>query len=34
MTTIMYLMSLTELARTPFSLVDEINQVRVVVGEP
>jgi chromosome segregation ATPase len=26
LTTIMYLMSLTELARTPFSLVDEINQ--------
>ena len=24
----MYLMSLTEEARTPFSLVDEINQVR------
>lgn len=23
----MYLMSLTELSRTPFSLVDEINQV-------
>ena len=28
LTTIMYLMSLTEEARTPFSLVDEINQVR------
>ena len=27
MTTIMYLMSLAELARSPFSLVDEINQV-------
>ena len=26
MTTILYLMSLTELARAPFSLVDEINQ--------
>ncbi|KIJ69821.1 hypothetical protein HYDPIDRAFT_78852 [Hydnomerulius pinastri MD-312] len=28
LTTILYLMSLTEEARTPFSLVDEINQVR------
>lgn len=27
LTTILYLMSLTEEARTPFSLVDEINQV-------
>ena len=29
LTTILYLMSLTEEARTPFSLVDEINQVRL-----
>jgi hypothetical protein len=29
LTTIMYLTSLTELSRTPFSLVDEINQVRM-----
>lgn len=29
LTTILYLMSLTEEARAPFSLVDEINQVRV-----
>lgn len=28
LTTILYLMSLTEYARAPFSLVDEINQVR------
>lgn len=28
LTTILYLMSLTEEARAPFSLVDEINQVR------
>lgn len=28
LTTILYLMSLTEYARVPFSLVDEINQVR------
>jgi hypothetical protein len=27
LTTILYLMSLTEQARSPFSLVDEINQV-------
>jgi hypothetical protein len=27
LTTILYLMSLTEEARSPFSLVDEINQV-------
>ena len=27
LTTILYLMSLTEEARAPFSLVDEINQV-------
>lgn len=27
LTTILYLMSLTEVARSPFSLVDEINQV-------
>ena len=26
--TIMYLMALSEMARVPFSLVDEINQVR------
>ena len=29
LTTILYLMSLTEEARAPFSLVDEINQVRL-----
>jgi structural maintenance of chromosomes protein 5 len=29
LTTILYLMSMTEYARAPFSLVDEINQVRV-----
>lgn len=28
LTTILYLMSLTEQARSPFSLVDEINQVK------
>jgi structural maintenance of chromosomes protein 5 len=28
LTTILYLMSLTGLAKTPFALVDEINQVR------
>ncbi len=28
LTTILYLMSMTECARAPFSLVDEINQVR------
>lgn len=26
--TVTYIMSLSEMARTPFSLVDEINQVR------
>lgn len=30
LTTILYLLSLTEMARAPFSLVDEINQVRTV----
>jgi hypothetical protein len=30
LTTILYLMSLTGLAKTPFALVDEINQVRNV----
>lgn len=34
LTTIMYLMSLTEEARTPFSLVDEINQVRSISTLP
>ena len=32
MTTILYLMSMTECARAPFSLVDEINQVRDAVS--
>ena len=30
LTTILYLMSMTECARAPFSLVDEINQVNVI----
>jgi chromosome segregation ATPase len=34
LTTIMYLMSLSEEARAPFSLVDEINQVRVSASYP
>jgi hypothetical protein len=32
LTTILYLMSMTECARAPFSLVDEINQVRDTFG--
>jgi hypothetical protein len=31
LTTILYLMSLTEEARSPFSLVDEINQVHFFI---
>lgn len=31
LTTILYLMSLTGLAKTPFALVDEINQVRSIL---